>query len=86
MVMGGSRPLEAAQGGKLWLADDSCVRLQPTHRNHVWSYDFVADRSHDGRVLKILTVIDEYERDSLEIVTRRRISQTMCSTAWPTFS
>jgi putative transposase len=59
--------------GRLWLTDGSCVRLRPTHRNHVWSYDFVADRTHDGRALKILTVIDEYERDSLAILTRRRI-------------
>ncbi|MBW1836590.1 MAG: transposase [Deltaproteobacteria bacterium] len=51
--------------GRLWLNDGSCVRLRPTHRNHVWSYDFVSDRTHDGRAIKILTVIDEYTRDSL---------------------
>src|SRR6516165_5427991 len=35
--------------GMLWLADGSCIRLRPEHRNHVWSYDFVEDRTHDGR-------------------------------------
>ena len=66
-------PQKQPKRGRLWLTDGSCVRLRPTHRNHVWSYDFVADRTHDGRALKMLTVIDEYERDSLAIVTRRRI-------------
>lgn len=66
-------PQKQPKRGRLWLTDGSCVRLRPTHRNHVWSYDFVADRTHDGRALKILTVIDEYERDSLDILTRRRI-------------
>jgi len=80
-------PQKQPKRGRLWLADGSCVRLRPTHRNHVWSYDFVADRTHDGRALKMLTVIDEYERDSLAILTRRRISgRTRCFTAWPIFS
>jgi putative transposase len=34
---------------RLWLNDGSCVRLRPTHANHVWSYDFVSTRTHDGR-------------------------------------
>ena len=66
-------PQKQPKRGRLWMTDGSCVRLRPTHRNHVWSYDFVADRTHDGRALKMLTVIDEYERDSLAILTRRRI-------------
>ena len=52
---------------------DSCVRLRPTHRNHVWSYDFVADRTHNGRSVKMLTVIDEYSRECLAIVTERNL-------------
>jgi hypothetical protein len=46
--------------GRLWLHDGSCVRLRPPHPNHVWSSDSVADRTYDGRAIKILTVIDEY--------------------------
>ena len=49
------------------------MRLRPTHRNHVWSYDFVAARTHDGRPLKILTVIDEYTRQCIDMVVERRI-------------
>ena len=35
--------------GVLWLNDGSCVRLRPEYSNHVWSYDFVEDRTHNGR-------------------------------------
>ena len=34
-------------------------------RYHVWSYDFVSTRTHDGRALKLLTVLDEYTRQCL---------------------
>jgi transposase InsO family protein len=59
--------------GRLWLNDGSCVRLRPTHRNHVWSYDFVMDRTHDGRPIKILTLIDEYSRHCLALEVDRSI-------------
>lgn len=58
---------------RLWLNDGSCIRLRPIHRNHVWSYDFVEDRTHDGRKLKMLTMIDEYTRECLTIDVERRI-------------
>jgi putative transposase len=66
-------PKKQPKRGRLWLNDGSCVRLRPTHRNHVWSYDFVADRTHDGRSIKMLTVIDEYSRECLAIVVERRL-------------
>ena len=50
-------PQQQPKRARLWLNDGSCVRLRPRHRNHVWSYDFVADRTQDGRAIKILTVI-----------------------------
>jgi putative transposase len=37
-------PQKQKPRGRLWLNDGSCVRLRPTHRNHVWSYDFVIVR------------------------------------------
>ena len=58
---------------RLWLADGSCIRLAPTHRNHVWSWDFVFDRTRDGRVLKLMVVIDEFTRRCLAIHVARRI-------------
>jgi len=66
-------PSKQPKRGRLWLNDGSCVRLRPTHRNHVWSYDFVMDRTHDGRAIKIMTVIDEYTRECLAILVDRRI-------------
>jgi len=38
----------------------------------VWSYDFVAERTHDGRPLKLLTILDEYSRECLAIRVSRR--------------
>ena len=58
---------------RLWLTDGSCIRLRPLYRHHVWAYDFVADRTQDGRRLKMLTVLDEYSRECLAIVVARRL-------------
>ena len=66
-------PKKQPKRGRLWLNDGSCVRLRPTHRNHVWSYDFVMDRTHDGRPIKILTLIDEYSRRCLALEVDRSI-------------
>ena len=52
-------PQKQPKRGRLWLADGSCIRLRPEYPNHVWSYDFVEDRTHDGRKLRMLNVIDE---------------------------
>jgi putative transposase len=58
---------------RLWLNDGSCVRCRPEYRDHVWSYDFAMARTHDGRPLKMLTVMDEYTRECLAIDVGRRI-------------
>jgi transposase InsO family protein len=65
-------PTKQPKRARLWLNDGSCVRLRPTHRHHVWSYDFVMDRTHDGRAFRMLTVIDEFTRECLAIRTERR--------------
>jgi transposase InsO family protein len=66
-------PRKQPKKRRLWLTDGSCIRLRPTHRNHVWAYDFVSCRTHDGRPLKILTVLDEYTRECLATVVARRL-------------
>lgn len=43
------------------------------HCNHVWLYNFVAERTHDGRPFRILNVLDEYTRECLASVVARRI-------------
>jgi putative transposase len=67
-------PQKQPKRRRLWLADGSCVRLRPTHRDHVWSYDFVADRTSDGRAFRMLTLIDEHSRECLAIDVARRLT------------
>ena len=49
------------------------MRLRPERPNHVWSYDFVQDRTEDGRTFRMLCVIDEFTRRCLAIVVARRL-------------
>ena len=67
-------PQRQPKRGRLWLNDGSCVRLRPEHKDHVWSYDFMVDRTANGRPFRILTILDEYTRECLAIVVDRRIS------------
>ena len=55
------------------LADGSCIRLRPEHRNHVWSYGFVEDRTHDGRKYRMLNVLDEFSHECLAIRVARKL-------------
>lgn len=66
-------PIKQPKRGRLWLNDGSCVRLRPSWKHHVWAYDFVHDRTKDGRAFRMLTVIDEYSRECLAIVTKRKL-------------
>jgi transposase InsO family protein len=59
--------------GRLWLNDGSCIRLRPSWKDHVWAYDFVHDRTKDGKAFRMLTIIDEYTRECLAIVTKRKL-------------
>lgn len=67
-------PKKQPKRKRLWLNDGSCIRLRPQYKNHVWSYDIVYERTHDGRPLRILTIIDEYTRESLAISVGRRVT------------
>ena len=67
-------PIKQPKRRRLWFNDGSCIRLRPTHRNHVWSYDFVADRTSNGKALRILNIIDEYTRECLSIYLGRKIT------------
>ncbi len=66
-------PRKQPKRGRLWLADGSCVRLRAEHRDHVWSYDFVFERTRDGRPLRMLVIVDEYTRECLAIDVARRL-------------
>ncbi len=66
-------PQKQPKRGRLWLAGSSCIRLRAEHRNHVWSYDFVEDRTHEGRKFRMLNIIDEFTHECLAIRVSRRL-------------
>ena len=67
-------PAKQPKKARLWFNDGSCVRLRPEYPNHVWSYDFVHDRTHDGRVFRALNLIDEHTRECLMIRVNRKLN------------
>jgi len=66
-------PKKQPKSGRLWVNEDSCVRLRPEHRHQVWAYDFVATRTHDGCPLRLLTIVDEYTPECLAIEVARSL-------------
>ena len=57
----------------MWLTEGSCIRLRAEHPNHVWSYDFVEDRTHNGRKYRMLNVIEEFTHECLAIRINRKL-------------
>ena len=55
-------------------SENGCVRRRAEHKDHVWSYDFVMDRTEDGRRLKMMPVVDEHTRECLAIEVERSIT------------
>ena len=66
-------PAKQPKRGRLWLNDGSCIRLRAERPNHVWSYDFVEERTHDGRKFRMLNIIDEFTHECLAIRVSRRL-------------
>ena len=66
-------PNKQPKRGRLWLNDGSCIRLRPEYKDHVWSYDFMIDRTANGRTFKILNIMDEFTRECLAIRVARKI-------------
>ena len=69
-------PQKQPKKARLWLNDGSCIRLRPERLNHVWSYDFVEARTHDGRKFRMLNLIDEFTRECLAIRVSRKLNST----------
>ena len=69
-------PQKQPKKARLWLNDGSCVRLRPERPNHVWSYDFVESRTHDGRKFRMLNLIDEFTRECLAVQVNRKLNST----------
>ena len=66
-------PARQPKRGRLWLGDGSCIRLRPQRRDHVWAYDFVEERTHDGRKFRTLNVVDEFTHECLAIRVSRKL-------------
>ena len=66
-------PQKQPKRRRLWLNDGSCVRLRPAYVDHVWSYDFMLHRTHDGRAFRLLTIMDEFSRECLAIDVARQV-------------
>jgi putative transposase len=66
-------PARQPKRGRLWLADGSCIRLRAERPNHVWSYDFLEERTHDRRKIRLLNIIDESTHECLAIRVSRRL-------------
>lgn len=69
-------PRKQPKRGRLWLNDGSCVRPRAERPNHVWSYDFVEDRTHDGRKFRMLCLIDAFTHEALAIRVKRKLNST----------
>jgi putative transposase len=67
-------PAKQPKKGRLWLNDGSCIRLRAERPNHVWSYDFVEDRTDEGRKYRMLNVIDEFTHEALAIRIDRKLN------------
>ena len=67
-------PKKQPRRGRLWLNDGSCVRLRPERKDHVWAYDFVHARTHDGRPVRLLVIVDEHTRECLSIDVARKLT------------
>ena len=65
-------PKKQIKRARLW-SDGSCIRLRAEHKDHVWSYDMVEDKTHDGKKSRILNIIDEYSRECLMVFVSRHI-------------
>jgi putative transposase len=67
-------PRKQRKRRRLGSSANGCIRRRPEYRNHVWSWDFIFDRTEDARPLKWFTLIDEYTRECLALEVNRRMT------------
>jgi transposase InsO family protein len=63
------RPRRRRRGQSTGIIPTRAERL-----NHVWSWDFVADRTDNGGRLRILCLIDEHSRECLALHVARKLT------------
>ena len=54
-------------------SENACNRKRPEYYNHIWSYDLLSERLENGRLVKLLVVIDEFTRECLAIDVNKSI-------------
>jgi len=64
-------PQKQRKRRRLGTSDNGIVRHRASQKDHVWAWDFIHDRTEDGRALKWLSVVDEYTRECLALEARR---------------
>jgi putative transposase len=67
-------PQKKRKKRRLGVAENGCDRLQATHKNHVWAWDFAFDRTESGTQLKWLSIVDEHTRECLALKVARSIT------------
>ena len=67
-------PQKQKKRKRLWLNDGSCIRLRPMRKNHVWSYDFMQDKTSNNRSYRMLNIIDEFTKECLKIDVNRKLN------------
>jgi putative transposase len=67
-------PLRQPKRSRLWFNEGSCIRLRPERAIHVWAYDLVENRTHDGRKIRMVNIVDEFTREALAIRLSRRLN------------
>jgi transposase InsO family protein len=65
------------------VAANGCVRRGATHKDHVWAWDFVHDRTTSGSAIKCLSIVDEFTRECLTLkvdrsITSEDVIDTLC--------
>ena len=67
-------PRKQRKKRRLGSSANSCVRRPAAHKDHVWAWDFLHDRTSDGRPLKWFTLVDEYTRECLALEVERGLT------------
>jgi putative transposase len=67
-------PKKPRKKRRLGSSAGGCVRRQAEHKDHVWAWDFVFDRTENGRSIKWLSIVDEHTRECLALEVNRRMT------------
>jgi putative transposase len=67
-------PQKKRKRRRLGTSANGCDRRRAEHKDHVWCWDFVFDRTTTGTTLKWLSIVDEHTRECLALKVARSIT------------